>query len=152
MFKSLAKFITRNNLTAAKALKIDNLKKKRNFAEKISYFFALIFSVKNDYYHEKIIARSKFDPTYPSRFWKIRRRYERRKKPIKRQQQMDLAQSYTIFSYVLIAHYCASTNRLTLLRHNEKLLAAPLAASLTPHSQRTSPLELQSVVTCSSFY
>ncbi len=103
MFQILSKFITRKNLTAATVLKKDKPKKRRNFVEKISYFFVLIFSVKNGYYHEKIISRSKFDPTYPRRFWKIRRRYERRKKPLKSEQQMDLAQSYTIFSYILIA-------------------------------------------------
>ena len=54
MFQSLAKFITRKNLTAATVLKKDKPKKGRNLVEKISYFFALIFSVKNDYYHEKI--------------------------------------------------------------------------------------------------
>ena len=103
MFQILSKFITRKNLTAATVLKKDKPKKRRNFVEKISYFFVLIFSVKNGYYHEKIISRSKFDPTYPRRFWKIRRRYERRKKSLKSEQQMDLAQSYTIFSYILIA-------------------------------------------------
>lgn len=72
--------------------------------EKISYYLSLFLFGRNEYYHDKIIKKSSLDPSYPSRFRKIRKRHERifsRKKEEKKE-SMDLGRAYSIFSYILI--------------------------------------------------
>jgi len=71
---------------------------------KISYYLSLFFFGKNDYFYEKIKKRSLLYPSYPGRFKKIYKRYKRlyNDQIQKPKSKMDLAQSYTIFSYVLI--------------------------------------------------
>lgn len=73
------------------------------FFSKISYYLTLFLFGKNDYYHDKITKRSLTDPTYPSRFRQILKRYNRIAKPNLLKRKMDLAQSYSIFSYILLS-------------------------------------------------
>lgn len=79
-------------------------KKIRLEADKLFYFLALFFFGKNDYYHEKITQRSLTNPLYPKKFRKILKRYQQIPKPKrKRKEKMDLAQSYAVFSYIIIS-------------------------------------------------
>ena len=75
----------------------------KSFSQKIRYYFVLLFFSKNDFYHDKIVKRSKADPSYPAKFRKIRDRYERMHKPSKKKEKMELGQAYSIFSHILIA-------------------------------------------------
>lgn len=117
ILKGLAKFIKRNepnpkdNSATKKSpeilLRSDQKQQPQeritNKLGRISYYLALFFFGRNDYYHDKIVKRSQFDPSYPTRFRKIRKRYERiYKSERKEKQKMDLGQAYTIFSYILI--------------------------------------------------
>jgi len=71
--------------------------------QKAFYYFVLLFLSKNDFYYDKIVERSKIDPTYPSKFRKIRDRYERIHTPAKKKKKkMELGQAYSIFSRILI--------------------------------------------------
>ncbi len=71
--------------------------------QKISFYTALFLFGKNDYFHKKIVKRSSIDPTYPAKFRKIKKRYDRIHPTKKKQKEkMGLAQAYTIFSYVLV--------------------------------------------------
>ncbi len=71
--------------------------------ERISYYFALFFFGRNEYYHDKIVKRSEYDPSYPTKFRKIRKRHEQIFHPKKSAtEKMDLGRAYSIFSYVLL--------------------------------------------------
>jgi len=111
IFKGLGKFIKNNqrDLNKDSITKISpqpqpKHKKIITRLNKISYYLALFFFGRNDYYHDKIIKHSKLDPSYPAKFRKIRKRHERifnvRKKD---QEKMDLGRAYSIFSYILIS-------------------------------------------------
>ncbi len=74
-----------------------------SFWDNIFYQFTIAYFGRNDYYQEKIVRRSNDDPTYPRRFNKIYKRYNKIYKPKpKREEKMDLAQSYTVFSCILL--------------------------------------------------
>lgn len=61
------------------------------------------FFGKNEYYQDKIAKRSAIDPEYSSRFAKIHKRYKKiYKHKNKAKKKMDLAQSYTVFAFVLL--------------------------------------------------
>ncbi len=76
--------------------------KIRNVFVRISYYLALFLFGRNDYYHDKIVQRTKFDPSYPLKFSRIRKRYERMSAKDKRKEKMGLGQAYSIFSYILV--------------------------------------------------
>lgn len=76
----------------------------KSYFDKLTYYLSLFFFGKNDYFHNKIQKRSLTDPHYPRKFKKIYKRYRRLYKnpETKTRSRLDLSQSYTIFSYVLI--------------------------------------------------
>lgn len=75
----------------------------RNLWYALFYRITILYFGKNNYYQEKIVRRSVDDPSYSLRFSKIYKRYRRIHSPKKkREEKMDLAQSYTIFSCVLL--------------------------------------------------
>jgi signal transduction histidine kinase/CheY-like chemotaxis protein len=90
--------------------KAENSKKRRHsrrglpdLIDRIFYRLSLILPSRNAIYHEKIKERSKLDPTYPRRFYRIKKRYEKiRDKRSKRKRAMDLGKAYSIFSLVLV--------------------------------------------------
>ncbi len=102
-----------NNLSNLKQSDINSAKKsprkspyKRNFIililEKISYYIILFLFGRNEYYHDKIVKRSEFDPTYPSRFRNIHKRHDRIfSKKNQKNKTTDLGRSYSIFSYII---------------------------------------------------
>ena len=73
------------------------------------YYRFLIFTLsKNNLYRGKVIKKSLLDPKYPSKFRKIKKRYERiflkqhKQKKEKGQEKMDLGKAYNIYSNVLV--------------------------------------------------
>ncbi len=84
--------------------KINKNHKTKNFFQKIYYNLALFPIDKNDYYYGKVLKRSESDPSYPTRFKKIRKRHQRIFAKIRKKQKekMDLGRAYSIFSYVLL--------------------------------------------------
>ncbi len=88
-----------------KAILTSKLKKIRlanliPIPNKVYYYIAIILFGKNDFYLKKIIERSKINPAYPKKFRYILKRKE---KISKHEKKMDLAQSYAIFSYIIIS-------------------------------------------------
>ena len=74
-----------------------------SFWDNIFYQLTIIYFGRNEYYQEKIVRRSNDDPNYPRRFNKIYKRYKKiHRTKNKVETKMDLAQSYTIFSCVLL--------------------------------------------------
>ncbi len=74
-----------------------------SFWDNIFYQLTIIYFGRNEYYQEKIVRRSNDDPNYPRRFNKIYKRYKKIHRPKNKvESKMDLAQSYTIFSCVLL--------------------------------------------------
>lgn len=67
---------------------------------KIFYRFSLFYFGK--FYRRKIAARSKVDASYPIKFIKLHKRYERIFK-IRQRKRMDLTKSYNIFTLVMIS-------------------------------------------------
>ncbi len=77
--------------------------KRRSFLGNIIYQLTIFYFGRNDYYRDKIISRSSVDPSYFKRFNKIHKRYQKIHKPKKiLEKKMDLAQSYGVFSSVLL--------------------------------------------------
>ncbi len=73
------------------------------------YYRFLIFTLsKNNLYRGKVVKKSLLDPKYPSKFRKIKKRYERiflkqnKQKKEKGPEKMDLGRAYNIFSNVLV--------------------------------------------------
>lgn len=92
------------------SLKAETSRKKRHLKRRVSdlfdrilYQISSIFPIRNETYRDKIIKRSKLDPTYPKRFYRIKKRYERiRDHRNKKGRSMDLGKAYSIFSLVLV--------------------------------------------------
>lgn len=79
------------------------LSKTTSLWYKISHRLAIRSFGKNYYYQKKIIQRNHTDPSYSKRFGKIHKRYKKIYNPRKMEEErMDLAQSYTILSYILL--------------------------------------------------
>ncbi len=93
--------IAQTNQTSVK--KSQEKSKFRHLWQSIFYQITIFYFGRNNYYQEKIVQRSVEDPFYPIRFNKIYKRYQRIHSSKKKQEEkMDLAQSYTIFSCVLL--------------------------------------------------
>ncbi|OFW80714.1 MAG: hypothetical protein A2887_05840 [Alphaproteobacteria bacterium RIFCSPLOWO2_01_FULL_40_26] len=65
------------------------------------YYLAILLFGRNEYYHNKITQRSKIDPTYPARFRKLRKRYEKIFGVRVNVKNVDLRHSYNILSRVI---------------------------------------------------
>lgn len=110
ILKALANLTKKDSANLKTNPILKNSRKKTSFhnlilhkIDKIFYYLSLFIFGRNEYYHEKIIKRSKIDPHYPVKFRRIRKRHERIFGSKKRQaRNMDLGHAYSIFSYVLI--------------------------------------------------
>lgn len=83
-----------------KKLSNDAIQRKASFLQVISRIITIFLFGQNKEYQNKIKERSQTDPNYPKNFRKIYKRYKKISKTKKK--EMGLAQSYTIFSLILL--------------------------------------------------
>ena len=75
---------------------------RATYSQKISYYVAISLFGRNKLYRRKLESRNRIDPTYPQRFYKIRKRHQKILQRRAWQQKLDLARSYNLFSTVLM--------------------------------------------------
>ena len=100
MFRSALKK-NKSHIKGSVAKKI--LSKITSLWHKASNQISLRSLGESHYYQNKIIKRNHADPSYSKRFGKIHKRYKKIYNPKKMdEERMDLAQSYTVLSYILL--------------------------------------------------